>query len=131
MYSDHIEHYEHIFRLGRYWNKVVAVSKKIAEGVAEVNPALSDRLSVIPYGVKWKSTDLRRLQKAKEDSADVIRLAYAGRFVVEQKNIYEYIALADELHERKVPFEMCLCGHGPEYDSFLLRAAPSSRRGGW
>jgi glycosyltransferase involved in cell wall biosynthesis len=128
-HSDHIEHYEHMFRLGRYWNKVVGVSQQIGVGIEDVNPALADRLGVIPYGVDWVEGDFQRLATAKQTGDDVIRLVYAGRFVVEQKNIFEYVKLADELHARGVPFELHMCGDGAELEPFRLRAASHIKAG--
>ena len=51
VHSDDPQHYEHVMRLGKYWNAIVAVSPAIADESRKLAPALADRVVVIPYGV--------------------------------------------------------------------------------
>ncbi len=50
-HSDDPQHYEHVGRLGHYWDGIVGVNRKISEHIAELEPSLIERLYTVPYGV--------------------------------------------------------------------------------
>jgi glycosyltransferase involved in cell wall biosynthesis len=120
-HSDDVEHYEHVDRLGRYWDRIVAVSKFIETEIVDLNPGLASKTSTIYYGVPFDEQAARRHVEARDYSADQpLVLTYTGRLVVQQKNIMAYTELAERLMEAGVPFRMNLVGDGSHYE--ILRA---------
>lgn len=112
VHSDDIEHYEHVHRLGAYWNRIVAVSEQVVDGIRDLNASFLDKTTMIPYGIPVRSMAPRGVRKFSKDNP--IRLVYLGRFVRRQKRIYDYAALAQELDARDVPFKLTLAGDGEE-----------------
>jgi glycosyltransferase involved in cell wall biosynthesis len=113
LHSDDIEHYEHGYRLGQYWNRIVAVSEHIARRMLEYNPAFKDRLRILRYGI----TPLPDFDVAAKcfTEDDVFQLVYTGRFEQYQKAIKRYVALADQLELRGIKARLVMCGGGREY----------------
>lgn len=122
-HSDHIEHYEHIYRLGRNWNRVVPVSERIADKIVADNASLSDRIAIIRYGVAHPRLTAQAIAAAKAKAKDPLTLIYTGRLVTEQKNIYEYVELTRVLHDLGVDFKLIICGDGPEYTQLSAQLA--------
>lgn len=106
-HSDHIEHYEHVYRLGHYWDAIVAVSGQVRDGIAEINATLAQKTSRIFCGVSQEEAPINRQRDPSK-----IRLIYAGRMVTEQKQISRYIELAEALEAMKVPYELNMVGDG-------------------
>lgn len=120
VHSDDPQHYEHVTRLGRYWNAIVAVSPAIARQVTALDPTLAPRLHVIPYGV-----DAPERPPAKNSAEDApLRIVYAGRLVQEQKRVMDLARIAEALAERQVPFELTIVGGGAEQTGLLDACAP-------
>jgi glycosyltransferase involved in cell wall biosynthesis len=113
LHSDDVEHYEHGYRLGQYWNRIAAVSEHVEQHMLELNPSFRDRLRVLRSGVatlpdfdvagKFPATD------------EAIQLVYTGRFENYQKGIRRYVTLADQLALRGVKARLVMCGGGGEY----------------
>jgi glycosyltransferase involved in cell wall biosynthesis len=121
VHSDDPQHYEHVSRLGRYWNSVVAVSNKIANRVMESDESLSARLVVIPYGVEIP----RSLPQRQPGPNGSLRIVYAGRLVQRQKRVLDLPKIFSALVDRGVPAELTVIGGGEE--EAALKAACS----GW
>src|SRR5205823_922516 len=51
LHSDDVEHYDHVYRVGRYWNRIVCSTRYMAEKVVALNPNFAPRIHVIPYGI--------------------------------------------------------------------------------
>ena len=115
IHSDDPQHYEHVARLGRYWNAIVAVSPAIARHAAELDPTLMPRLRVIPYGVD--APEQPPVCAGPEDAP--LRIVYAGRLVQEQKRVLDLAAIAVALAERHVPFELTIVGGGADQTTLL------------
>lgn len=115
VHSDDPVHYDHVSRLGRYWNSIVAVSKAVAEKTASLDPRFSQRLVVIRHGVSIPS----RLPKRSEDSNACLRIVYAGRLDQYQKRILDLPKIAQGLAARKIPFTLTIIGGGPHQDRLL------------
>ena len=112
-HSDHVEHYEHVYRLGRYWNKIVAVSSQIRDQIVELNPSFEPKLSEIPYGVPIPGeAELAAAIEARSASLEPIRILYAGRLEQEQKRILDYVDVVGRLAREGVPFELTIAGEG-------------------
>ncbi len=120
VHSDDPQHYEHVTRLGRYWNAIVAVSPAIAKQVMTLDPTLAPRLHVIPYGV-----DAPERPPAKNSAEGApLRIVYAGRLVMEQKRVMDLARIAEALAERQVPFELTIAGGGADQPALLDACAP-------
>ena len=51
LHDDHPDYYEQAARLGRYWQRIVVATPKIADRVGELFPELTARTIEIPHGV--------------------------------------------------------------------------------
>lgn len=111
LHADDVEHYEHGYRLGLYWNKIIAVSDVIRSRMIELNPALESKTIVINTGVPIPN----RINNI--NAIDRIRLIYAGRFEIRQKRIYDYVHLAEILTRLNINFHLTLAGDGEEFSS--------------
>ncbi|MBY0587857.1 glycosyltransferase family 4 protein [bacterium] len=108
LHSDDPMHYDHVRQLGRFWNRVVAVSDRIAQTCHQLKvPA--ERLRMIPYGVPTPS-----LFPERTTSVDApIRLLYVGRIEQTQKRVFDMPLILDRLVARGVPVELTIIGDGP------------------
>ena len=118
-HSDDVDHYEHIYRLGLYWDRIVSVSQRIEDEVIRLNASFAPKCSVIRYGVPFDREAASRAvaARATRSASDPIRLVYTGRFVQYQKRIHDYPRLARQLADAGVPFQLTMLGAGEEYDS--------------
>lgn len=117
VHSDDPQHYEHVRRLGRFWDAIVAVSLAIAERTAEIAPDVGARLSVIPYGVEAPAT----LPARPDPPGQPLRIVYAGRLTQAQKRVLDLPAIMAALADREAPAEWRIIGAGS--DEGRLRAA--------
>lgn len=118
-HSDDDEHYEHIYRLGLYWNHIIAVTGTIAQKILSLNPGFANKLSVIPYGVPMRNRDMKKGGPVAEKRH--LRVTYLGRFEIYQKRIYDYALLAELLAKSGIPFKLRLIGDGQELDTMRIR----------
>ena len=115
VHSDDAEHYDHCYRLGRFWDRIVAVSDEIATKTRALNPAFSPKLETIRYGLPPPPMALVQEAVARRVAdAAPIRMVFAGRFEVFQKRIHDYAALAFYLAAERIPFHLDLIGEGAE-----------------
>lgn len=117
VHSDDPQHYEHVARLGRYWNAIVAVSQTVAERTAALDPSLAPRLLTIPYGVAVPP-QLPARQSAENAP---LKIVYAGRLVQEQKRVLDLPRIARALADQGAPFVLTFIGGGE--DAEQVRAA--------
>lgn len=119
VHSDDIEHYEHAYRLGRYWNAMVCVSEHISNRVGELNPLFKEKITKIPYGISGAPSRYRRRERT---ASEPIRLIYTGRLIQHQKRIRAFVPIVEELDRRKVPYRLTLVGSATdEKDEAYLR----------
>jgi glycosyltransferase involved in cell wall biosynthesis len=114
-HGDDPRHYEHILRLGRYWNAVIAVSSYLHNELTSLDRGLGDRLFHVPYGVPH----LKRLPPISTSVSGRLRIAYCGRFYEPQKRVSDLPKIAKALAQRGVRAQWTLAGAGP--DESLLR----------
>jgi glycosyltransferase involved in cell wall biosynthesis len=114
LHADEFFHYEHVMRLGKYWNGIVAVSKTIAENAAFIEPQLGNRLVTIPCGVQVPKVYPKR-NPTKEDP---LRIIYAGRLVQQQKRIMDLHAIVARLLEAGIRIQVTIVGDGPQRNEF-------------
>lgn len=110
--ADDGDYYEQAYRLGRYCNAVVCVSEHIKETVTALHPGIGSRSHVIHN----TSVSERDLAGARPPRSDRLRIVYTGRLVQYQKRILDFVALAEALDARGVPYEISLIGTFPVHD---------------
>jgi glycosyltransferase involved in cell wall biosynthesis len=110
-------HYEHVHRLGRYWDAIVCVSEEIADKVARQDADYRPRIHSIPNTVVVPPTCPTRDRRP----ADPLRIVYHGVFNTYQKRILHVADILAELENRGVPFRMTMAGLGPQKDELLDR----------
>lgn len=129
-HADDSEHYDHSYRMGPFWDRVVAVSEEIAGRIGEMNPGFVPRLKTIRYGLTPPPAPVVcAAAVVRRESVAPIRLVYAGRFEVFQKRIYDYVELAQLLAARRVDFHLDLIGEGSELEAVRSRLDPLVRLG--
>ena len=119
LHCDEDEHYLHAYRMGHYWDSMVAVSQTVASKILQLNPGFEDRLTTIPYGVPVPES-----RPPQDTYSSLIRIAYSGRLVQEQKRVFDFIQLVKCLHDRQVPFQLTLIGDGPEEEQLASEMQP-------
>ena len=119
VHSDDPQHYEHVGRLGDYWNSIVPVSKTVAEKTLLANPALAPRLTTIPIGVWIPDSP----PQPKSESANPLKLLYAGVFKQAQKRILDLPKIVQHLSDQGVPIRLTIAGGGPDKDLLVEAAA--------
>lgn len=112
-HSDDDEHYEHVYRLGSYWNRIVAVSDCISEKIFNHNPKFKEKTNIINYGIADLFVDTPVPSRAPLEKR-AIRLVYSGRLVRRQKRIERYVDLVKELDLKEVDFVLDVIGDGEE-----------------
>ena len=124
VHSDDPQHYEHVGRLGNYWNGITAVSKTVTEKTLAANPALAPRLTTIPIGVRIPVQP----PHLKPLSTNPLRLLYAGVFKQAQKRILDLPKIVQQLADRGVPIKLTIAGGGPDREALVEAATPLVER---
>jgi glycosyltransferase involved in cell wall biosynthesis len=106
--SDEANYYETAYRLGRYWNRLIAVSQHIADTVEELNPALSARTCVIPNAA-LRADEIQHLRRPEHHGTS-IRLVYTGRFVHNQKRFLDFVPLVETLDRTGIDYQFTFAG---------------------
>ncbi len=124
-HSDDPEHYEHVQRLGPYWNGIVAVSRHIHDQIETFFPELAGRLTTIPYGVECprKSVVMERTESGP------LRIVYHGILKQAQKRIMDLPKIAAELTRHQLNYELTIIGGGPEEEKLEAALRPHIDRG--
>ena len=125
VHSDDPQHYEHVNRLGYYWNSIVTVSKTVAKKTLVNNPALTPRLTTIPIGVHIP--DQPPTPKSEVNSP--LKLLYAGVFKQAQKRILDLPKIVQHLANKGIDIKMTIAGGGPDKEALVKAAAPLVERG--
>lgn len=118
--SDDPMHYDHLMRLGKYWNAIVAVSSTVARHAAALAPDLASRITAIPNGFDIPSSAPERPQS----DAAPLQMIYHGVLNQHQKRILDLPAIVEALMKRQVPAELTIVGDGPTRGQLLDRARP-------
>lgn len=124
LHCDEDEHYLHAYRMGHYWDAIVAVSPTVRSRLLQLNPAFEKRLTTIPYGVSVPAEP-----PSPPLYSSVIRIVYCGRLVQKQKRIFDFAELANILTARQVPFQLTLIGDGPAMTTLSARLQPLIEQG--
>ena len=124
-HSDDPEHYEHVQRLGPYWNGIVAVSRHIYDQIETFFPELAGRLTAIPYGVECPQEYVGK----KSPESGPLRIVYHGILKQAQKRIMDLSKIAAELSRRNLNYELTIIGGGPEKEVLEAALRPHIDRG--
>jgi glycosyltransferase involved in cell wall biosynthesis len=116
VHSDDPFHYEHVERMGRYWNAAVAVSGFLYDAMTRDQPPLAPRSYQINCGVPSAAS-----LPARDLRDRPLRLVYTGRFSEYQKRVSDLPRIARALEQKGVPAEWTLIGAGD--NEAELRAA--------
>jgi glycosyltransferase involved in cell wall biosynthesis len=108
VHSDDPMHYDHVYRLGKYWNAIVAVSDKIAQHSAAMEKSFADRVFTIRYGITPPAT----IRSRARTTGDTLRILYAGRLEHSQKRVLDLVRVLDRLTEIGVPATLTMVGSG-------------------
>jgi len=125
VHSDDPQHYEHVGRLGKYWNSVVAVSKTVAENTAKQNPHFAERVTTIPIGV---AIPHEQPQKAWVPEVH-LKVLYAGVFRQSQKRVLDLPKIIQQVHDRQVPIHLTIAGGGPDEQELVEACQPLVEQG--
>ncbi len=122
--ADDGDYYEQAYRLGRYCNALVCVSRRIEQTIAQLHPELGAKTRVIHN----TSVRERNVARARDGSrSDRMRIVYTGRLSQYQKRILDFVDLADALTRSGIPYAIELIGSFPPHDEaaglFPQRAA--------
>jgi len=116
-HSDDIEHYEHIYRLGHWWNEIIAVSDFIRREISNYNASFQGKTKTIRYGVPLdKRITLDALDLKNDSTAAPIKIVYSGRMIHHQKRVERYVELVSHLEKENINYELQLLGDGPELE---------------
>ncbi len=107
LHSDDPFHYEHGYRLGHYWNRIVTVSKTIETKLLELNPNFNSKTQTIHYGINTFLTQYPSKGKT-------LTIVYSGRLVEEQKRISRFIPIIRMLDQTEIDFKFYFIGDGTE-----------------
>ena len=117
VHSDDPLHYEHVGRLGEFWDATVCVSSTLGERTAALCPAIAERVHTIPIGIAIPETrPLRR-----PDDQRRLRVIYHGVLKQHQKRVLDLPRVIEALEGRGVPVRLTIAGGGP--DEAALREA--------
>lgn len=113
--SDEPVYFDQMERLGRFWNKIVAVSVSLRDKAAARCPQLADKMVAIPNGVEAYIDPKRTSTRERP-----LRLIYSGRIANEQKRVRDLVLIAANLEIRGVDFVLDVVGDGPDFKSLGL-----------
>jgi glycosyltransferase involved in cell wall biosynthesis len=120
--SDDPVYYRYAKTFSRYWDSAIAVSRYLYETFGNRFPELQERLSCIPNGVKVPPS-------SKLAEKIPTKIVYCNRISREQKRVFDVLAVARELQDRGVGFEIEVLGSGPDEDEFQKQIATEGLHG--
>jgi glycosyltransferase involved in cell wall biosynthesis len=110
VHSDDPLHYDHVLRLGKYWNAIVTTSIQIAEKTVALDPSLSARICTIPIGVDIPFCFPRRAVAMEVP----LKIIYHGTLKQHQKRIFDLPRIISRAAECGIPVKLSIAGGGPE-----------------
>lgn len=100
--------YDHVRRLGRYWNRTVGVSKKITDQIKKETPYLMGNTRYICNGTQVPP----KIPGRKKSSC--INLLYVGRLDNSVKRVLDLFPVVRKLQQRNIPVRLTVVGDGQE-----------------
>lgn len=124
VHSDDPAHYEHVKRLGKYWNAIVCVSQTIAENTYKIDSLFKPRICVIPSGVAVPDIKQKKIKPGAP-----LKIIYTGRIIQHQKRIMDLARIVNSLEQKKIDFRLTITGNGPQYDELKKALARATGKG--
>lgn len=115
VHSDDPLHYDHVSRLGKYWNVIAATSTTISQKTMASHPSLAGRVYTIPIGVDIPY----EVPKRHTTSAGPLKLIYHGVLKQHQKRILDLPRIMNLAFERKLPVKLTIAGGGPDENQLI------------
>ncbi len=125
VHSDDPLHYDHVKRLGKYWNMIVTTSPTITQKTLALDPSLKDRIVTIPIGVDIPFTPPQRTRK----SGSLLKLIYHGTLKQHQKRILDLPQIMAKVAEKNIPVQLMIAGDGPDGERVREAAQDLVKRG--
>jgi len=125
VHSDDWTHYEHVARMGAYWNAVVAVSPAIAAHVVASYPWVSGRVVTLSYGVPVPD----EVPDRSATASCPLRVLSVGRLEQRQKRVLDLPGIVSAALRRGVPVELAVIGGGLDERRLMRRCAPLVKAG--
>jgi glycosyltransferase involved in cell wall biosynthesis len=110
MHSVEPIYFEHLSRLGKYWNAVVAVSGVIAEKAIQCEPAIERRVFAIPNGV----TISPHYSKHLSEAGAPLTMVFNGRLVQYPKRVFDLPQIVQTLKALHIPVKLTIIGAGDD-----------------
>ena len=126
VHSDDPLHYDHVKRLGNYWNAIVTTSETIARKTVSLNPSLAPRTVVIPIGVDIPEQPPPALH---ERPGKPLTLIYPGAIKQHQKRVLDLPKIMRATVALGVPVVMTVAGGGPDEDKLKAASQDLVERG--
>jgi hypothetical protein len=76
VHSDDPAHYDHVKRLGKYWNAIIAVSKTISDNTIAFDPSFAEKTKIISYGIT-----LPEHKPPEKKQGNTLKIIYTGRVI--------------------------------------------------
>lgn len=111
VHSDDPLHYDHLSRLGKYWNAITTTSPTITQKVLECDQSLQKRIATIPIGVDIPHTFCR---KNRRKAGEPLKIIYHGALKQYQKRVFDFPKIASQAHKMGLPIKMVIAGGGPD-----------------
>ena len=108
LHCDQPEYYETAQNIGRFCNRVLCVSRRIADSCERLNPGLRERLAVVPHATMSAAQMAACTRQPR--NGEPLRLIYTGRLVRGQKCAHQFLEIVDELEARQVDYRFTLIG---------------------
>jgi len=113
-------YFEHLSRLGKYWNAIVTVSGAIAKKAAQSDPELASRIFAIPNGVDIPELYSRRFS----EPGAPLKMVFAGRLVHDPKRILDLPKIMEALRALEVPVRLIVTGAGEDEAQLVRMSRP-------
>lgn len=126
LHSDEDWYYDAATHFEAMVNQFVCVSDTIAQNLKARLPHRTRSIHTLPYALFPPSDTTRDFPSGRK-----LRIAYAGRYVQQQKRVLDFVPFAEQLQRLGVNFELNLFGKGSDENQLrrLARKSPSFRDG--
>jgi glycosyltransferase involved in cell wall biosynthesis len=118
--SDDDMHYDHVNRLGRYWNIIVTVSTYLSQQVEAINPAFAPKIHLVHNGVELPSPDTIIMAANRRP----LKIITTGRLDNYQKRVIDLPLIAQAMDRRNLDYRLTIVGDGEEREALERSLAP-------